>query len=119
MANDKKMRRGVQQALYKYLPGSWVDYTQSGGGVTYAVHVDYWNSIQLSGINNKRLLRIVNQRVHEFIEHSSEGIPSAQFTLQLNRGFLYAVRVDEYGSIIHTTSSNVGSTNLVIIAESI
>ena len=39
MANDKKMRRGVQQALYKYLPGSWVDYTQSGGGVTYAVHV--------------------------------------------------------------------------------
>lgn len=70
---DQKMRRGVQQALYKYLPGSWVDYTQSGGGVTYAVHVDYWNSIQLTGINNKRLLRIVNQRVHEFIEHSSEG----------------------------------------------
>lgn len=69
---DQKMRRGVQQALYKYLPGSWVDYTQSGGGVTYAVHVDYWNSIQLTGINNKRLLRIVNQRVHEFIEHSSE-----------------------------------------------
>ena len=73
MANDKKMRRGVQQALYKYLPGSWVDYTQSGGGVTYAVHVDNWNSIQLTGINNKRLLRIVNQRVHEFIAHSSEG----------------------------------------------
>ena len=73
MANDKKMRRGVQQALYKYLPGSWVDYTQSGGGVNYAVHVDYWNSIQLSGINNKRLLRVVNQRVHEFIANSSEG----------------------------------------------
>ena len=73
MANDKKMRRGVQQALYKYLPGSWVDYTQSGGGVTYAVHVDTWNSIQLPGINNKRLLRIVNQRVHDFIAHSSEG----------------------------------------------
>lgn len=72
MANDKKMRRGVQQALYKYLPGSWVDYTQSGGGVSYAVHVDTWNSIQLPGINNKRLLRIVNQRVHEFITHSSE-----------------------------------------------
>ena len=73
MASDKKMRRGVQQALYKYLPGSWVDYTQSGGGITYAVHVDNWNSIQLTGINNKRLLRIVNQRVHEFIAHSNEG----------------------------------------------
>lgn len=73
MANDKKMRRGVQQALYKYLPGSWVDYTQSGGGITYAVHVDNWNSIQLNNINNKRLLRIVNQRVHDFIAHSNEG----------------------------------------------
>lgn len=67
------MRRGVQQALYKYLPGSWVDYTQSGGGVAYAVHVDYWNSIQLTGINNKRLLRVVNQRVQEFITQSNEG----------------------------------------------
>ena len=73
MANDKKMRRGIQQALYKYLPGSWVDYTQSGGGTTYAVKVDYWNSIQLTGINNKRLLRIVNQRVQEFKTHSAEG----------------------------------------------
>ena len=73
MANDKKMRRGVQQSLYKYLPGSWVDYTQSGGGITYAVHVDNWNSIQLTGINNKRLLRVVNQRVHDFIEHSNDG----------------------------------------------
>ena len=54
MAQDKKMRRGVQQALYKYLPGSWVDFTQSGGGVTYAVHVYNSNRIQLTGINNKR-----------------------------------------------------------------
>ena len=44
MPSDKNtMRRGVHQALYKYLPGSWVDFTQSGGGVTYAVHVDRWN----------------------------------------------------------------------------
>lgn len=76
MAQDKKMRRGVQQALYKYLPGSWVDFTQSGGGVTYAVHVDNWNSIQLTGINNKRLLRIINQRVHEFAQSSNEGTAS-------------------------------------------
>lgn len=76
MAIDKKMRRGVQQALYKYLPGSWVDYTQSGGGITYAVHVDNWNSIQLTSINTKRLLRIVNQRVHDFIAHSNEGTES-------------------------------------------
>lgn len=40
MADNYKMNRGVQQALYKYLPGCWVDFTQSGGGLTYAVHVD-------------------------------------------------------------------------------
>ncbi len=73
MANKNQMPRGVQQALYKYLPGSWVDFTQSGGGVTYAVHVDNWNSIQLTGINNKRLLRVVNQRVKEFISCSEDG----------------------------------------------
>ena len=67
------MSRGVQQALYKYLPGSWVDFTQSGGGVTYAVHVDNWNSIQLTGINNKRLLRIISQQVNEFANSSEEG----------------------------------------------
>lgn len=73
MADDKKMKRGVQQALYKYLPGSWVDFTQSGGGVTYAVHVDNWNSVQLTGINNKRLLRVISKRVNEFINFSNEG----------------------------------------------
>ena len=74
MAKDKNiMRRGVNQALYKYLPESWVDFTQSGGGITYAVHVDHWNSIQLTGINNKRLLRIINQQVNEFKNGSSEG----------------------------------------------
>lgn len=77
MPSDKKtMSRGVHQALYKYLPGSWVDFTQSGGGVTYAVHVDRWNSIQLPGINNKRLLRVVNQRVGEFRSGSPDGVAS-------------------------------------------
>ena len=56
MASDKIMHRGLQQALYKYLPENWVDFTQSGGSVTYAVHVDNWNSVQLMGINNKHSL---------------------------------------------------------------
>ena len=70
------MRRGVHQALYKYLPGSWVDFTMSSRGVTYAVHVDRWNSIPLIGINNKRLLRVINQRVNEFRNGSIEGLNS-------------------------------------------
>jgi len=77
MSTDKKiMRRGVRQALYKYLPGSWVDFTQSGGGVTYAVRVERWNSVHLTGINNNRLLRVVNQRVSEFRNDSAEGAAS-------------------------------------------
>jgi len=73
MPDEKRMQRGVQQALYKYLPGSWVDYTTSGGGVSYAVHVDNWIGDRLIGINNKRLLRVVNQRVKDFIAASPDG----------------------------------------------
>ena len=73
MADKYKMNRGVQKALYKYLPGCWVDFTQSGGGLTYAVHVDRWNSVPLTGVNNKRLLRVVSQRVHGFADASPHG----------------------------------------------
>lgn len=80
MASDKTMHRGLQQALYKYLPENWVDFTQSGGSVTYAVHVDNWNSVQLMGINNKRLLRVVGQQIKEYKtlngEESVVGFPS-------------------------------------------
>ena len=73
MASDKIMHRGLQQALYKYLPENWVDFTQSGGSVTYAVHVDNWNSVQLMGINNKRLLRVINQQINEYKSQNGEG----------------------------------------------
>ncbi len=73
MASDKIMHRGLQQALYKYLPENWVDFTQSGGSVTYAVHVDNWNSVQLMGINNKRLLRVINQQINEYKVQNGEG----------------------------------------------
>lgn len=80
MASDKKMHRGIQQTLYKYLPENWVDFTESGGSVTYAVHVDNWNSVQLTGINNKRLLRIVNQQVNAYKQQNGDnsvvGFPS-------------------------------------------
>ncbi|MDE6285083.1 MAG: DUF1998 domain-containing protein [Bacilli bacterium] len=80
MGSDKKMHRGLQQALYKYLPGNWVDFTERGGSVTYAVHVDNWNSVQLVGINNKRLLRIVNQQINAYKKqngaNSVVGFPS-------------------------------------------
>ena len=80
MATNKTMHRGIQQALYKYLPENWVDFTESGGSVTYAVHVDNWNSVQLVGINNKRLLRIVNQQIKAYKQQNGDnsvvGFPS-------------------------------------------
>jgi len=74
-ADKKTMRRGVNQALYKYLPGSWVDF-HTKDGASYAVHVDRWNSVHLTGINNKRLLRVVNQYVNDFRNGSNEGMAS-------------------------------------------
>jgi hypothetical protein len=93
MASDKNsMSRGVHQALYKYLPGSWVDFTQSGGGLSYAVHVDRWNSVHLTNINNKRLLRIVNQRVNEFKNGSNDGASSVvNFSSVINEENYYVL----------------------------
>ena len=80
MASDKIMHRGIQQSLYKYLPKNWVDFTESGGSKKYAVRVDTWNSVQLTGINNKRLLRLVNQQINAYKsrngEYSVVGFPS-------------------------------------------
>lgn len=93
MPSDKRtMSRGVHQALYKYLPGSWVDFTQSGGGVTYAVKVDRWNSVHLTGINNKRLLRVVNQYVSEFRNRSPGGATSVvNFSTIVNEDNYYVL----------------------------
>lgn len=93
MLSEKSiMRRGVHQALYKYLPGSWVDFTPSGGAFTYAVHVDRWNSVHLTGINNKRLLRIVNQRVNEFKSKSPDGAASiVNFSSIINEDNYYVL----------------------------
>jgi len=93
MPSDKNtMSRGVHQALYKYLPGSWVDFSQSGGGFTYAVHVDRWNSVHLTGINNKRLLRVVNQRVSDFKSGSPDGAASVvNFSSIINEDNYYVL----------------------------
>ena len=102
MSSNKKMQRGVQQALYKYLPGSWVDFTTSGGGVTYAVHVDNWNSVHLVGINNKRLLRVINQRVQEFISNSPDGPASVV-------DFAQTINEDTYDVLTPKISDQIGA----------
>lgn len=106
MAKKHQMHRGVQQALYKYLPGNWVDFTQSGGGFTYAVCVDRWDSVPLTGINNKRLLRVVNQRVYGFADASPDGSAAlANFPRRINeeRCLVLTPKADEERGSIFTS----------------
>ncbi len=65
MANE--IKRGVSQALYKYLPESWIDFPVRGEErYNYIAHVNRWNSEKVDGVNKRRLIRVVNQAVQAF-----------------------------------------------------
>lgn len=84
MSSDRKMKRGRGQALYKYLPESWIDFSVRGiDRKQYIAKVDHWNSEKLAGINSKRLIRTVNGAVQAFarqgINNSSSVPPTTGF----------------------------------------
>ena len=97
--NNNEMKRGRLQALYKYLPGSWVDFAPSGGSSSYVVRVDAWNSDRLTKINSKRLLRVVSQRVQEY-KRTSTNPRSAV------KGFAEEINEDTYEVLQPKISSN-------------
>lgn len=104
MSTEKVMRRGVQQALYKYLPGAWVDFSQSGGGASYAVHVDTWNSIPLNGINNKRLLRVINRHVQSYrIRNGNDSTVDFSSTINEENYDVLTPKVSDTISAIRTS----------------
>ncbi len=71
---DNQMSRGKSQALYKYLPDSWIDFSVRGRyRKNYIAHVERWNSEQLVDLNKKRLIRLVNQAVHSFASQAHPG----------------------------------------------
>jgi len=71
------MKRGVQQSLYKYLPGSWIDFSSKGdeGRENFIAHVDFWSSVPLQGINQRRLLRVIDREVKSFAG-AKRGFPN-------------------------------------------
>lgn len=72
---DNQMSRGKSQSLYKYLPDSWIDFSMRGKyRRNYIAHVERWNSEQLTEINKKRLIRLVNQAVHSFASQAHPGV---------------------------------------------
>lgn len=76
MSSDRQMKRGRGQALYKYLPESWIDFSVRGNDrKQYIAKVDHWNSEKLVGINTKRLIRTVNDAVQAFARQGMNGNP--------------------------------------------
>ena len=71
---EYQMTRGKSQALYKYLPESWIDFSIRGKyRKNYIAHVERWNSDNLMDINKKRIIRLVNQAVHSFANQAHTG----------------------------------------------
>jgi hypothetical protein len=67
MSSKQQMKRGKNQALYKYLPETWIDFSVRGKErKQYIAKVLRWNSEKLDGINAKRLIRTVNASVRSF-----------------------------------------------------
>lgn len=72
------MKRGVSQSLYKYLPGSWIDFSVRGEErYNYIAYVERWNSEKLDGINKRRLIRVVNQAIEAFSVAETSGVPAS------------------------------------------
>lgn len=77
MSNERKMNRGKAQALYKYLPEEWIDFSVRGSErKQYIARVDLWRSDKLEGINAKRLLRKVSSYVDCFKKQGIGGNPA-------------------------------------------
>lgn len=67
MDSGRTMKRGKAQALYKYLPNRWIDFSVRGEDrKQYTARVVHWNCEKLEGINAKRLIRTVNRAVQAF-----------------------------------------------------
>lgn len=74
MSTNKKMKRGKTQALYKYLPESWIDFSVRGKErKQYIARVHHWNSEKLVGINTKRLIRSVNNAIQSYAKQVYNG----------------------------------------------
>ncbi|WP_246943472.1 hypothetical protein [Bacillus pinisoli] len=68
---DNQMQRGLNQALYKYLPHSWIDFYKKVDRTPYTAYVTQWNSEEIpkEELNKNRLLLRVSRTVEEFNNH--------------------------------------------------
>lgn len=66
---ENEMQRGLSQALYKYLPDSWIDFYIKKTRTAYTARVKNWNSGELQDINKKRLLEQIRLLTESFVDN--------------------------------------------------
>lgn len=66
------MSRSVNQAIYKYLPGSWGDFYDSDSRIAYTMQISRWNSDKLEGVNKKRILNEVKNEIKQFVNRGGK-----------------------------------------------
>lgn len=67
MSDERQMKRGKVQSLYKYLPDEWIDFSVRGKyRRQYIAKVLRWNSEKVTDINQARLIRIVDGNINAF-----------------------------------------------------
>ena len=77
MSPKRQMKRGKNQALYKYLPETWIDFSVRGDERRqYIAKVERWNSERLDGINTQRLIRTVDKAVRSFADLCKSPAPT-------------------------------------------
>lgn len=74
-APDWIMRRGEQQAMYRYLPGRWIDFYIKSSRTSYAAYVRNWNSEPIEGVNTSRIKREVWNRLKKMIGRTDGFAP--------------------------------------------
>ncbi len=94
---DNQMMRGKSQSLYKYLPESWIDFSIRGSErKQYTAKVLRWNSIQLTDINRRRLLRKVSDKVEQFCAQANTAVEDDENSIAPTAGFGTIISEDTY-----------------------
>jgi hypothetical protein len=68
---ENEMNRSMTQALYKYLPNSWIDFYLKKSRIAYTAKVRNWNSDEFSDekINKQRIIEQIRLNLMSFEEN--------------------------------------------------
>ena len=73
--DDRKMGRSVQQAMYRYLPGRWINFYIKSTRDGFSAYVDNWNSTPLEGANINRIKHEVWHRLEALGNRTRDFAP--------------------------------------------